>query len=306
MDLYFMVDTTGSMHCPVPDDPSKPCEVQPPQPFSDVTRWVVERKALTDFVNSSGNAGLGIGIDFFPSSSNSCDAKSYTTPTVAIANLPGAAKQLTDAIASQKPAGQTPTVASLTGAIEHASSWAKKTGHRVAVVYSTDGYPKGCDSSNSIANAVAAAKAGFEAKPSVATFVLGMGRNLSSLEQIAVAGGTEHAYLIDTNADAGEKLSQALDSIRGRALSSCNYSVPPPPAGETLDYAKVNVHFESSAGKPTDFLQDPSTTCKEGWQYSADKSQVILCGTACEIVKNDPNGSVQLQFGCATKIDVPH
>ncbi len=307
VDLYFMVDTTGSMNCPVPDSASSPCEVDPGRPYAAVTRWTVESKALTTFMDSPTNAGLSVGIGFFPSAANLCDAKSYTTPKQEIALLPEAAASLNAVIAAQKPSGNTPTVASLTGAIEHARAWAKAhTSHRVAVVYSTDGYPKGCDGKNTIANAVSVAKSGLSGSPPIQTYVLGLGRNLSSLNEVAAAGGTEKAYLIETGTDAADKLAQALDSIRTRSLFGCTYSVPAPPPGDTLDYGKVNVRFTSSDGKVTNVLQDANPTgCSEGWEYSADKSEINLCGNACETLKGDLGAKLEILFGCMTEVDVP-
>ena len=256
VDLYFMVDITGSMNCPVPDSPSKPCEVDPGAPYSATTRWVVESAALKSFMSSPANAGMGVGIGFFPSAKNLCDANSYVTPNVEVADLPGAASKLNAAIDAQKPAGNTPTVASLTGALQHATSWAKAhPGRRAAVVYSTDGYPKGCDP-NTIGPAADVAKAVLKAE-GIQTYVLGMGQNLSSLNQIAVAGGTEQAYLIDTGKDAAAQLAAALNAIRSKAVVDCTFSIPPPPAGEALDYNKVNVRYTSSSGQVTDALRDP-------------------------------------------------
>lgn len=306
VDLYFMVDTTGSMNCPNPDSATNPCEVDPGAPYSSVTRWTVESKALKTFMDSPKNDGMGVGIGFFPSANNACDSKSYVTPKVAIAELPGAASALDAAISAQKPAGNTPTVASLTGALEHAQAWSKAhSSHRVGVVYATDGYPKGCDSSNTIANAAAVAKSAFQ-KSGIVTYVLGVGRNLSSLNQIAAAGGTETAYLIETGDDAATALAAALDNIRSRAQVGCSYEVPPPPTGQQLDYSKVNVQFTSTSGTVTELKMDPSTTgCTEGWQYSADRSQINLCGSACSTVKGDPGAKLQILFGCQTKVEIP-
>ncbi|HWZ87640.1 MAG TPA: hypothetical protein VNW92_02285, partial [Polyangiaceae bacterium] len=160
VDLFFMVDTTGSMNCPVPDDPkAPPCEVDPGGPYSKTTRWTVESAALKAFVADPANTGLGMGIRFFPGNKNLCDAATYATPAVEIADLPGAAMALDTAIGAVTPGGQTPTEASIGGALQHAAAWAKAhPTHRVAVVYSTDGYPMGC-AGDSIAAAAALAKA---------------------------------------------------------------------------------------------------------------------------------------------------
>lgn len=304
VDLYFMVDTTGSMNCPVPDSLDNPCTVDPGPPYAATTRWVVESAALKSFMQSKSNEGMGVGIGFFPASRDACNAATYKQPSVEIAMLPGAATALTSAIDAKKPSGNTPTLASLTGAVQHATDYAKShAGHRVAVVYSTDGYPVSCGSDNTIANAAKVAKSAFEGNPSVPVYVLALGNNLSSLNEIAVAGGTDQAFLIDTSRDAAAQLSAALDSIRGRALVGCTYEIPTPPAGQQIDYGLVNVRVTSSSGAVTQVYRDPSqTACDQGWQYSADKTQINLCGDVCSQVKNDPNMKLEVLFGCTTQV----
>lgn len=302
VDLYFMVDTTGSMNCPVPDSVDNPCTVDPGPPYAATTRWVVESAALKSFMESKSNAGLGVGIGFFPASKDACNAATYQQPAVEIALLPGAASQLTAAVTAKKPAGNTPTVASLTGAVQHATTYAKAhPGHRVAVVYSTDGYPVSCGSDNTIANAANVAKGAFQGNPSIPVYVLALGNNLSSLNDIAVAGGTNQAFLIDTSRDAAAQLSAALDAIRGHAVVGCTYEIPPPPAGQQINYNLVNVRL-TSGGKVTQVYQDPSASCKDGWQYSADKTQINLCGDVCTQVKSDPDVKLEVLFGCQTQV----
>jgi len=309
VDLYFMVDITGSMNCPVPDDPKTVCEVDPMPPYSATTRWTVESAALSAFVNDPQNKGLGMGINFFPSQKNLCAAASYVKPNVEIATLPGAATALDTAIMNQTPGGYTPTEPSLDGALQHATAWATAhPTHKVAVVYATDGYPKGCNADNTITAAAALAATAFKGKPSISTYVLGVGPNLSDLNSIAASGGTTKAFLIDTTQNAASQLAAALASIRTTAVVGCTYTIPAPPQGQTLDPAKVNVTYTDSKGKVTNVLQDPAgTACAmgSGWQYSADGSQINLCGSLCTAVKADPGGSLQVLFGCATVVGSP-
>ena len=321
LDLYFMVDTTGSMTCSVPD--SGPCD-QPMAPMPGVeTRWSVLSAALKAFIADPANAGLGMGIRFFPvpdtgggrpnnggNNNAVCSAASYLTPAVEIAQLPGSATQLTNAVTMQSPAGTTPTVPSITAALEHATTWAlAHPTHRVAVVYATDGYPAGC-TGNTIDAAAALAKRGFDSSPSISTYVLGVGPNLANLEKIAAAGSNSKisAFLVDTSKDAASQLSTALASIRGKAALDCTYTVPAPPAGQTLKLTQVNVAYTSSKGVVTNVTQDPpNVACSagSGWQYSSDNKQINLCGAACEAVKADPGGKMQVLFGCDTKVGEP-
>ncbi len=311
VDLYFMVDITGSMDCPVPDVAGKAaCEVQPNPPFSKTTRWTVESAALSAFVSDPTNAGLGMGINFFPSTNQNtiCDAATYVKPAAEIAALPGAAAALNMVIGAQTPGGNTPTEPSLNGALQHAAAWAKMNPtHRVAVVYSTDGYPEGCDATNTIAAAAADAAAAFKATPSIPTYVLGVGPNLANLNSIAMSGGTTKAFLIDTSQDAATQLSAALASIRTTAVVGCTYTIPPPPAGQALDPNKVNVTYTNPKGVVTNVLQDPAgTSCTDptamGWEYSPDGTQINLCGSLCTSIKADPGGNLKVLFGCATVV----
>jgi hypothetical protein len=301
-----MVDITGSMHCPVPD--VMQCDVEPPKPWSMTTRWTVESAALKAFMDDKANAGIGVGINFFPTNNGICNAASYVTPAVEIAALPGAAMNLDRVIDMQMPGGQTPTVASIDGAIQHAQAWAKANPtHRVAVVYSTDGYPMGCNN-NTIDNAATLAAAAFAGKPSIPTYVLGVGPNLTDLNKIATSGGTKAAFLIDTKADAATQLAQALASIRTTAVLCCAYTIPAPPAGQTLQPGLVNVTYTNSKGAVTKVTQDPAgTTCAKGngWEYSSDGTQINLCGAVCDSVKADPGGKLQVLFGCATEVGMP-
>lgn len=311
IDLYFMVDITGSMNCPVPDD--GPCETDPGPPTVGDSRWTVVSAALKSFMSDPKNQGLGVGLRFFPTQSrrsNICDANSYLTPAVEIGTLSSNAAMLTSSINMQTPSGTTPTVPSLTAAIAHASAWAKAhPTHRVVVVYATDGYPKGC-TNNTIDVAAMVAKAGFDGTPSIPTYVLGVGPNLMNLEQIAAAGSNSKtkAFLVDTTKDAAAQLTAALDTIRKSAVLDCTYTIPPPPQGQELDPTKVNVNYTSSSGAVTKVKQDPAgVACSagSGWQYSADGKQINLCGTACTAAKADPGAKLNVLFGCSTEVGPP-
>ena len=87
----------------------------------------------------------------------------------------------------------------------------------------------------------------------------------------------------------------------------CEYPVPAPPEGETLDPDEVNVLYTPRGGGPTEFIpRDNTAPCDagaNGWQWNAAKDTILLCGEACERVKGDPEGNVEIKFGCET-VDV--
>src|SRR5450432_2889635 len=171
----------------------------------------------------------------------SCDVANYAAPAEAIAVLPGAAAALTASIDATTPNGQTPTGPALGGAIQQASTWAKAhPDHRVVTVLATDGIPTECIPANVTdeAGAVAAvgtiAAMGVAATPSIDTFVIGVfgqadvAQNAPSyLNDIAKAGGTTSAFIVDTTKDVTTQFLAALDAIRGGKLE-CAFQIPQP------------------------------------------------------------------------------
>jgi hypothetical protein len=316
VDLFFMVDITGSMNCKVPADDTL-CDNDPGVGFYPVSRYTVVSGALKSFIADPNNADLGMGIGFFPAGSSgrrnnqSCTAATYAMPNVEIGPLATTSMMLDTAIDAQMPNGDTPTVPSLQGALEHATAWAMAhPTHRVAVVYATDGDPSGCDSTNTVANAATIAGAAFAASPSIPTYVLGVGPDLMNLNQIAAAGSNNatQAFLVDATADAAAQLSKALTTIRTTVALGCTYTIPPAPAGQTFQPGLVRVEYTDSKGAVTDVLQDPPMTdCAkgQGWQYSPDMTQINLCGTQCDAVKADQGGKLKVLFGCATIVASP-
>jgi len=305
VDLFFMVDITGSMNCPVPDNGVR-CDMPNGPPAMGESRWTVVSTALKAFVADPMNQTLGVGMRFFPdgdgNSGAACNANTYANPKVEIGPLSMTSQPLTTAISMQTPNGSTPTVPALTGAIQHATTWAKDhPTHRVAVVYATDGQPNGCGRNNTVPQAAAAALRGALGTPSIPTFVLGVGPDLANLNSIAENGGTKAAFLVDTAGNAAAQLSAALDSIRSTTALDCTYTIPSPPAGQTFVDGKVNIQYTNGAGVVTAVLQDPmgvDCAAGSGWQYSADHKQINLCGKACNDVKADKGGKIQVLFGC--------
>jgi hypothetical protein len=234
---------------------------------------------------------------------NSCIGEDYAAPAVPIAELPGASRAFVDALNAVRPGGGTPTRPALEGAIQYARSWGGARNRRVAIALATDGQPAGCGDNTIASISTLAQNARAEG---LFTFVIGVGSSLDNLNAIASAGGTEKAYLVD-GADLGNQFLSALQSIRGTAARlACAYAIPTPPAGQTLDPARVNV--ELSGGSP------PGTTTlgqvrdrsecgpRGGWHYDnpAAPKQIQLCEATCNAVNGGLYQSIAVTFGCRT------
>ena len=132
------------------------------------------------------------------------------------------------------------------------------------------------------------------------------------LSMAASAGGTATPGCSDTGPafchfdmsqqpNFSDALRGALQQIVGSVLS-CDYTLPPPPAGTTLDVNNVNVIFTPAGGKPALVGKVPDgTACTTGWQYSSDQKSVVLCSDTCNQVQGSSDPQVDVLFGCRSQ-----
>lgn len=128
---------------------------------------------------------------------------------------------------------------------------------------------------------------------------------LTNLDNIAVAGGTTSATLIDTGNPAATKavLLDQMQKIRAKSIS-CELTRPPPPAGETFDPEKVNVRYDSKTSS-TPLVYSADCTGENGWRYKSPANDTIeLCASSCQKVQSDPWAKVNVEFGCVRRTTV--
>lgn len=279
LDMYIMLDSSGSM---------------------TGSLWSNTVSAIAAFVKDPMSDGLGVGLDFFPGD-NECSPSTYSTPTVPIALLPDNMPNIVNAFGGVVPDGGTPTLPAMQGALTYAQAHAAKNPDRVvAIVLATDGQPNEC--SSTVANVSAVAKQGVDGSPKIHTFVIGVGPSLTSLNEIAKAGGTEKAFIVNTAGNVSQQLTDALNSIRGGL--GCEYLIPSFEGG-AADPNKVNVWFTPTGQKPVLWPKYPDvTSCPSsgnGWYYDSKFSptKILLCPGACSYVKATA-GQIDVVYGCPT------
>ncbi len=247
----------------------------------------------------------------------SCNVTDYETPAVSIAELPGNAASLVAAINGQMPVGLTPTFPALSGAINQASAFAQASaGHKVIVVFATDGVPTEC-SPTDIASIQAVAANAAGASPSIETYVIGVfapdemtGR--TNADAIASSGGTSTAFIVDPAGNVSQQFLDALDAIRGGTLG-CEFQIPDPPAGGMLDFQKVNVRFTEAGNEATVLNVADESQCDPasgGWYYDVSPSNgtptsIIACPASCDDFTSSVNGQVDIALGCQTIVAPP-
>jgi hypothetical protein len=236
---------------------------------------------------------------------------------------------LDSALQMEQPAGSTPTHDAYVYALDQLRA-ATQPGQKYVVLI-TDGVPtygRNCTGTGMpnqmppvptqplIDESAAAMAAGIR------TFVIGSPGSegaRESLSQMASVGGTARASCSDTGPqychldmtaepNFSTALNAALDAVIAGIPLTCNFNIPPPPAGTTLDRGKVNVTYTDGSGNAMTVGRDASLDaleCNNGWQYNADYSQVTLCGELCEAVKADPRATVTIVLGCTTIVEPP-
>lgn len=150
--------------------------------------------------------------------------------------------------------------------------------------------------------------------------IIGMDKNnpsqaCTSATNSAVAPGLQYQQLAQVTGGQVASIceddwSDIFNSVANTIVDTlgCEYPVPAPPPGETLDPNKVNVSFTDQDGNEEKILQDTTAGCDagaNGWQWDPTFTKVLLCGEACERIKADPKGKVDILFGCETEIVIP-
>jgi hypothetical protein len=314
--LQLIVDTSGSM------DDDAPGRVRG-------SKWEATRRALLAAVDQMP-AATGVGVVFYPDVENdddddddndACFDRQTDVPLQLLEPLGSPHRQqIRSAFQNQAPRGGTPTHDAYAFALQGLEA-STLPGARFAVLI-TDGIPTfslGCDDSgrdgdDAVDSGPLVLEAAQSLSRAVKTFVIGSPGSegaRENLSRMAESGGTAtpgcshdgpvYCHFDMTEAqDFATALADALGQIAGLALS-CSYDIPAPPNGELLDLSKVNVLFHPTGGQQEIIPQSAGAPCAQGWQYSQDSTQVLLCGSTCDRVR-DAQGSLTLQFGCSTAL----
>jgi hypothetical protein len=122
----------------------------------------------------------------------------------------------------------------------------------------------------------------------------------SGLTYYALAQRTQGLTASICETDWSKIFAAFQENIIKSAPLPCDYTIPPPPKGDTLDPAKVNVDYTpaSGGGEQTFPRVKDQSGCgiEPGWFYDGGKTKVLLCPAAC--TKAAMGGSMNIAFGC--------
>jgi hypothetical protein len=283
LDMVFLIDQSGSME----------------EHSGSGTKWSGISSALKSFCNDPASAGIGVGLLFLPYSPWDCNTSDYESLVVPIAPLPGNAFAITNAFPAMATGVGTPMYPALQGALMVATAYqdAHPT-HKVVLVLATDGDPNGCDGVITDIAGLAASALSYDG---VQTYVIGcVGSTIANLDIIAQAGGTTSAYDVTTSIDL---FAAKIAEIRQAALG-CDFQIPAPPNGQSLDPNEVNFQYTPMGTETPVILPRvkglADCSGQPGWYYDNDvaPTNIILCPASCSTVQDDVSGIVNVLFGC--------
>jgi hypothetical protein len=132
----------------------------------------------------------------------------------------------------------------------------------------------------------------------------------SQCPDAAEVSAVHQELVTQTGGVAGDLCTQMFDPVFDelamdvvtKAAVACDWPIPPPPAGQTLDRDKINVNFTQPDGTVVALGRIPQgEECndREGWHYDDDAAPttVISCPASCQRFQAT-GGRVDVLFGC--------
>ena len=311
--LDFVVDVSGSMGLTAPTTNG--------QPKWDITKAAL--KTALDGLPATTAVGM-IFFPNMNTQRNTSGNPAPVTQCVntramipiALLGAAGSAQRtaLTDGINAANAAGGTPTDDAYEYELANNMNQCQLPGQRFMVII-TDGQPtflKGCMGTGNTADPVdytpiVNAIQGAWTTDGVKTFIIGSpGSEAQASTGADGRGWLSHAAtvgqtpLTPTCSDSGPNychfdmsqvpdfaagFSDALAQIAGQVVS-CSYTLPTPPANQSLDLTKINVILTTGTGEYLLIQRATSPTCTTGW-YLDSSSNVVLCSDTCKTAKAD-------------------
>lgn len=278
-----------------------------------VSKWYATKAAFREFLQQAPS-GMGFGLSLFPvpgQETASCASSDYRDAALPINDVSQMVSGALAQLEAVTPQGQTPTAPAFTAALDLASAHALQHPDRsVVVVLATDGLPTACAPTDVPALAELAKQA-LEGPAHVRTLVVTSqalsGNQGSGFERVAVAGGTQHALVIDPRGDFTGQLASALGAAATRQVA-CDLALPEPPRGQHLDYDAVNVVLDG-ATRVTLTRVAGATSCdaRGGWYYDTDPtlgapSRLNVCRASCDRAASLGTSALKVELGCQTLV----
>ena len=307
LDMYIILDNSGSMHEPQP---------QPPLGNGDCTigqsvdsKWCRAINALNGFFNAGSSVGMGVALQYFNIGGDNCAPKS--TPAVAMQNLPAHVSALATSLNNANPNGSTPTLSAADGIVAFTGP-NQRAGRRMIGIIITDGDPQGC-SNNNPTSVNTSIRTHYQ-NSGIPTFIVGMdGAAFNNLQTMGdSASPRSHSNYCGTGPNPCWYYSVGngdpaafVDALREIQLSAigCVYNMPRTDAG-VVDPARVRVTYSVGGTGTPQAVPGPRASSADcgggGWYFDnpTRPTTINLCANTCGAVKSDTAARVDVIVGC--------
>jgi hypothetical protein len=335
-NLLFLVDRSGSMNCNLPPiTDSASCEQKPvAADASQPTKWSVITGGLSSaFDELSHVSGASAGLSFF-SNDDVCGVQSAPNVPLQLLQKPQV-DALRSALGNTMPSGGTPIVGAVILGFKHLHQEARALGNRFVVLV-TDGADSCLDKyaaqgvTGDVVKRLLDTELPKATSVNIRTFVIGApgsepARGL--LSKIAFLGGTARSVDCDHTSDDpkpgtachldmtqttdfAKDLGDGLRSVTSGTALTCDFDVPAPSQGVTVDPNLVNVDYYKGGDvtnpqSKVELYRDDTKPCDagaDGWQYIDDKTKIRICGQICDQIRADATAHVIVSLGCPPRI----
>jgi von Willebrand factor type A domain len=292
--LVIAQDISGSM-CQLPSESIDIIGANCSRPG---TKWQLTLAALNAFFSDPASVNSHASVITWSGATCSPFETPLAPKDVA---LPDVAGSLSLALKASAPNGATPTSVAIDGAVKYAKKLQSTLtdGGKVVVALATDGSPTSCGGLPTALTSAASAKTqGF------APYVIGVGSLIPKLDSIASAAGTNGGKAFLVQANIAKELNDALKAIKQQSIS-CALKLPAAPAGQSLDFGRVNVVSNDGKGDVTvPYSQDCANA--SGWKYAPNASNpdsIELCKSRCDVLKAaTKKAEFKVVLGCTTRV----
>lgn len=314
LDMYIVLDRTGSMIEEMPEGEDCQLGVQNPPTFN--TKWCKATQALSQYFTGTAASGYRAALQFMiPAESTSieCGANPenlHARAQVELTELPTTVDgPLVAALAAATPDTPSTAIESALNGIAVYTADNSTPGRQMIGILVTDGDPTFC--SKTVSTLAAIPQSHFEST-GIPTFVIGMtGADPATLQALAEeGGGPEHSEFCDAS-DSGATCHYwsvgdgdpaafvaALEAIQA-SVTGCEFAVPTTDAGLVdLDTVRVELSADQ-ATLPVELTQVESEgACTESAYITREVNGVPtirLCPAACGAVSGTGRISVTVE-----------
>jgi hypothetical protein len=115
---------------------------------------------------------------------------------------------------------------------------------------------------------------------------------------VLTGGLRHHSCASNSVTDFSGVFQSIADSVVAGAKVACDFAIPEPPPGETLDLATVQVKYSSMGNPAGTFNQAADLAACDAQSFYVEGDRIVLCPAVCELVQADPDAKIDIAYGC--------